>query len=82
MQHPGTFAKVPVCVLFDTGAEQSFVSSSFLKSTCLWSKTVGRRVPSVATTANGTAVHIEGEITCDLRLSDHVSTVRCLRTMK
>jgi hypothetical protein len=78
MQYVGALAKVPVNVLFDTGAEQSFVSASFLRSAGLWPKVVGRRVPSVTTAANGTAVQIEGEITCELKLSDHVSTVHCL----
>jgi hypothetical protein len=77
MQHAGTFAKVHVHALFDTRAEQSYVSSSFLKSTGLCSKIVGRRVPSMATAANGIAVQIEGEVTCELKLSDHVSTVQC-----
>jgi hypothetical protein len=36
MQYVGALAKVPVNVLFDTGPEQSFVSTSFLRSAGLW----------------------------------------------
>ena len=78
MQCSGFLAGARVQALFDTGAEQSFVSTSFLEKAGLGRKVLGKGSPAVATAANGSAVQIEGEVTCKLNLWGHVSKVRCL----
>ena len=78
MQCSGFLTGARVQALFDTGAEQSFVSTSFLKKAGLGRKVLGKDSPAVATAANGSAVQIEGEVTCKLNIWGHVSKVRCL----
>ena len=60
MQCSGFLAGARVQALFDTGPEQS----SFLKKAGLGRKVQGKGSPTVATAANGSAVQIEGEVTC------------------